>query len=107
MLTQKESADRARLVGRDVIAILINNFVENPTIDELEVICPEPGTTLDTGVRFIHSDGVTPEWMYSRIYTIALRGHWLKREVWVKKRGRSVWLYKYDPKARTDGTTTL
>lgn len=91
-------ADRQRLVARDPFAVLINSFLNNAHQDVLEIIFGEPGTSLDNGVTFIESPGVTDEKMYSRIYTIAQRGHWLKQDIWIQKRGNSVFLYKYDPK---------
>ena len=78
--------------------MLIDEFL-NGDMEELEIIYAEPGLTLDSGVRFQASPGVDAEKMYSRIYTIAQRGHWLKQDVWVQKRGKSVFLYKHDPKA--------
>ena len=90
-------ADRARLIANDPIAQVIQRFLDSD-MASLEMICPPPGTVLDSGVRFIESEGVTPEKMYSRIYTIALRGHWLKSDIWLRKRGDTVTLYKYDPK---------
>lgn len=78
--------------------MLINDFLSGP-LEDLEVIYGAPGLALDNGVRFLQSPGVDANKMYSRIYTIAVRGHWLKQDIWVQKRGNSVWLYKYDPKA--------
>lgn len=92
--------DRQRLIARDPFAILINSFLNDTTSETLEVIYGEPGMVLDTGIKFTKSEGVTAEKMYSRIYTIAVRGHWLKREIWIRKRGNVVTLYKYDPKGR-------
>ena len=89
-------ADRRRLIARDPLANLINEFL-NGDLEELELVCPEPGTVLDNGVTFLESDGVNAEKMYSRVYTMALRAHWLKNDVWLRKRGASVWMYKYDP----------
>lgn len=92
--------DRQRLIARDPFAILINTFLNDMPDETLEVVYGEPGLTLDNGVRFIKSEGVNAEKMYSRIYTIADRGHWLKRDIWMQKRGNVVTLYKYDPKGR-------
>ena len=92
--------DRQRLIARDPFAILINSFLNDTTSETLEVIYGEPGMVLDNGVKFTKSEGVTADKMYSRIYTIADRGHWLKRDIWIQKRGNVVILYKYDPKGR-------
>ena len=92
--------DRQRLIARDPFAILINSFLNDTTSETLEVIYGEPGMVLDNGVKFAKSEGVTADKMYSRIYTIADRGHWLKRDIWIQKRGNAVTLYKYDPKGR-------
>ena len=89
--------DRRRLISRDVFAMLIDNFLTDESKRELEIICPEPGTTIGTDAVVKDLDGISPEKMYSRIYTIALRGHWLRNEIWIHKHGRSVFLYKYDP----------
>ena len=91
-------ADRQRLIARDPFAMIINDFLNDPTRLEQEIVYAEPGMTLDTGVTFIRSEGVTANKMYSRVYTVADRGHWLKQDVWIRKQGNSVWLYKYDPK---------
>ncbi|MBW2595118.1 MAG: hypothetical protein JRC93_03950 [Deltaproteobacteria bacterium] len=92
-------ADRERLLAKDPIAILIQAFLQDDGRGSLEVVCPEPGTTLDDGTHFLDVKGVNPDKMYSRIYTIALRMHYLKTELWVQKKGRSVWLHKFDYKA--------
>lgn len=92
--------DRRRLIARDPFAILINSFLNDTASETLEVIYGEPGLVLDDGTKFTESEGVTADKMYSRIYTIADRGHWLKRDIWVQKRGNVVILYKYDPKGR-------
>jgi len=77
--------------------MLIEAFVESGA-EELEVFCPEPGTVLSDGTRFLDTPDTTPVKMYARFYTIAQRGHWLKKDVWVRKRGRKVILTSYDPK---------
>ena len=94
-------ADRARLVSRDPLAMLIDAYVASEQEDSLEVICPEPGTVLPGGVRFLDGENVTPEKLHSRLYTMAVRGHWMKTDVWVQKKGRSVWLHKHDYKEVT------
>ena len=87
-------ADRQRLCDRDPLAALIAAFISDESKTELEVINPAPGTVLDNGVTFLDSEGVTPLRLHSRLYTVAVRGGWLKNEVWIRKAGRSVWLYK-------------
>jgi hypothetical protein len=89
--------DRQRLTAADPVAVLIAEFVAGGA-NSLEVICPEPGTVLANGIKFIAAPNVNPEKMYSRFYTIAGRGHWLGVDVWVQKKGRSVWLHKQDHK---------
>ena len=91
------AADRARLTSCDPVAMLIEAFVDSGA-GELVVTCPEPGTVLEDGARFLDTADATPVKMHQRFYTIAQRGHWLKREVWVRKRGRTVILTTYDPK---------
>jgi hypothetical protein len=92
--------DRARLCDRDPLALLIQSFLDDETKTELEVICPEPGTVLENGATFLASENVDPVHLHSRLYTVALRGHWLKTEIWIRKCGRSVWLYKSEESMR-------
>lgn len=89
---------RQELIARDAFANLINVFL-NSTMEQLEITYAEPGMTLDTGVKFIKSPGVDGMKMYHRVYDIAKAGRWLKQDIWLQKRGNSVWMYKYDPKA--------
>jgi hypothetical protein len=91
--------DRARLISANQFARVLNMFVEDVDMRELEFYCPEAGTMLDTGQVFVESPGVNAETMYHGVYDAAKRGHWLRRELWVKKKGCSTWVYKYDPKA--------
>ena len=97
---EQVAADRARLTAYDPVAMLIEMFVDSGA-EELEVECPEPGTVLSDGARFLDTPDATPVKMHMRFYTIAQRGHWLKRDVWIRKRGRKVILTSYDPKGRT------
>ena len=85
-------ADRARLCSRDPLAMLVSSFVDSGK-DSLEIIVPEPGTVLD-GMRYVDTPATTPFRVHQRVYTMALRGHWLKDSVWVYRNQRSVWLYR-------------
>lgn len=98
MTTEELRAERARLIAIDPFADIINNFLNTPSQSELEIVFAQPGTTLDTGIKFVETQSVTPLKMYNRIYTMAVRGGWLKSDIWLKKQGDSVWMYKYDPK---------
>lgn len=101
-LTDEEiRRDRERVISTNQFGRVLNMFMGNPDMQEIEFYCPEPGTVLDDGRVFVESPGVNPTAMRHAIYDAALRGHWLKRELWVHKpRGsRSTWVYKYDPKA--------
>ena len=88
--------DRQRLLARYPMALVIQTFVEGEA-ESQEIICPEPGTVID-GKRFLDVPTITPERMHHHIYDITKRMHYLKEKVWVQKRGRTVTLYRYDPK---------
>lgn len=92
--------DRHRLCSRDPLALLIKTFLDDESKTELEVECPPAGTVLATGERFLSSHNVDPVHLHSRLYTVALRGHWLKTELWMRKCGRSVFLYKSEEALR-------
>jgi len=85
-------ADRARLCSRDPLAMLVSSFVDSGK-DSLEIVVPEPGTVLD-GMRYVDTPAATPFRIHQRVYTMALRGHWLKDSVWVYLNQRSIWLYR-------------
>jgi len=88
------AADRERLCERYPMALLIASFVADDTRDSLEVVYADSSTVLDDGTRFLDIPNFTEDSAYQHIYTMARRGHWLKTEVWVTKRGRSTWLFK-------------
>lgn len=87
---------RAKLIANNRIAAVINSFVGSDQ-EALEFVFADSNTDAVDGVRFKDVPTITPQKMYSMIYTMARTGYWLKNEVWVKKRGNSTWLYKHDP----------
>lgn len=79
------------------LSSLIRSFIEDDEREELEIVCPEPGTTLPDGTRFTKSS-TDPEKMYQSIYQTCRNRGWMKTQVWASKKGRSVFLYKSDPR---------
>lgn len=84
-------------IASDPLAMMVEQFAESDA-QELEFVCPEPGTVVD-GKRFLDITSINPETMYHRIYDVVNKLGYMKTKVWVRKQGRSTWLYKYDPKA--------
>lgn len=86
--------DRQRLLSKDPVAMMLKSFLDSD-MQEVEVLSPEPGQTID-GHTFTESDTTDPVKLHQRIYTIAQRCHWLKKDLWVAKHGKGVWLFKSD-----------
>jgi hypothetical protein len=76
-------AVRADLISRDPFAKCLNEFLRDTTRREVEI----PNLSLTS---------------YQRLYAIAKRGHWLKRSIWIRKDGTSVFLYKSEAELEAD-----
>lgn len=80
----------------DILNTLLKSFIDSDE-QELEIVVPEPGEVVGTA-RFREATEVTPERVFQSVYGICVRNGWIHKDLWVNKRGKSVFVRKYDPK---------